>query len=215
MEQPGAWYHITGRGIDRREIFRQELDRVHWLELLPEFVETYRVVLHAYALMDNHYHLLLETREANLSRAMQWLQTSYSMWFNRKYGRVGPLFQGRFKAIMVDRAEWGLELSRYLHLNPVRIKSLGLDKAARAAERIGARGRPDEAKVRERLERLRSYQWSSYRPYVGRASAPRGFRVTSLHLTNSIGVLFGRSTFRVTSLHFDKFWSVRKSWAHG
>jgi hypothetical protein len=84
--------------------------------------------------MDNHYHLLLETREANLSRAMQWLQTSYSMWFNRKYGRVGPLFEGRFKAIMVDRAEWGLALSRYLHLNPVRVKILGLDKPARAAD---------------------------------------------------------------------------------
>src|SRR5438105_12865111 len=86
--------------------------------------------------MENHYHLLMQAPEGNLSRAMQWFQTSYSMWFNRKYGRVGPLFQGRFKAVVVDPPAWGLALSRYVHLNPLRIKVLGLDKPARGADRL-------------------------------------------------------------------------------
>jgi len=120
-----------------------ERDRRRWLELLGEAVSLFNLVVHGYVLMDNHYHLIVETREANLSRAMQWLQTSYSMGFNRRRGRVGPLFQGRFKAVVVDPAGWGLELSRYVHLNPVRTARQGLDKRARQADRLGARGRPD------------------------------------------------------------------------
>src|SRR5947207_10831450 len=99
INRPGAWFHVTGRASERKNLFREDRDRRHWQELLPDFVHTFRLRLHAYVLMENHYHLLLETTEGNLSRAMQWLQTSYSMWFNRKYGRVGPLFRGRFKAI--------------------------------------------------------------------------------------------------------------------
>src|SRR4051794_6275839 len=110
----GAWHYITARGIGRKENFREDRDHRHWLELLPEFVQTFRLRLHAYVLMGNHYHLLVETGEDNLSRAMQWLQTSYSMWFNRKYRRVGPLFQGRFKAVVVEPTAWGMALSRYM-----------------------------------------------------------------------------------------------------
>src|SRR5712691_10708182 len=89
IDRPGAWYHVTARGIDRRTIYRADSDRSHWLELMPEFVQMFRLRLHAYVLMDNHFHLLAEALEGNLSVAMQWLQTSYSMWFNRKHGRVG------------------------------------------------------------------------------------------------------------------------------
>jgi len=123
-------------------------------------------------LMDNHFHLLVEALEGNLSVAMQWLQTSYSMWFNRKYGRVGPLFQGRFKAVVVEPQSWGLSVSRYLHLNPIRIKALGLGKQERAADRLGVRGKAEAAMVQERLKRLRVYRWSSLRAYVGRAKTP-------------------------------------------
>src|SRR5207253_2717162 len=121
---------------------------------------------------ENHYHLLRQAPEGNLSRAMQWFQTSYSMWFNRKYGRVGPLFQGRFKAVVVDPPAWGLALSRYVHLNPLRIKVLGLDKPARGADRLGVRGEAEARMVQERLQRLRSYRWSSYRGFVGKEQAP-------------------------------------------
>ena len=89
------------------------------------------MVVHAYVLMNNHYHLLMETPRANLSQTMQWLNVSYSVWFNRRHRRVGHLFQGRFKAILVEPEVWGLELSRYVHLNPVRLGELGLGKESR------------------------------------------------------------------------------------
>src|SRR5437016_7255621 len=82
MERAGAWYHVTARGTERRVIFADDRDRRRWAELIAEAVAVFNLVVHGYVLMDNHYHLMVETREANLSRAMQWLQTSYSMGFN-------------------------------------------------------------------------------------------------------------------------------------
>src|SRR5436309_3424459 len=111
INRAGAWFHVAARGTGRKEIFLEDSYRWHWLELLEELVHRFRVQVHAYAMMSNHYHLLIETPEANLSKAMQWLQTSYSMWFNRKRGRVGPLFQGRYKALVVEPQSWGLEVS--------------------------------------------------------------------------------------------------------
>jgi len=96
----------------------------------------------AYVLLDNHYVLMLETRKANLSQTMQWLQVSYSVWFNRRHQRVGHLFQGRFTARLVEPEAWGLAVSRYVHLNPVRVDALGLGKRARAAQRLGVDGAP-------------------------------------------------------------------------
>jgi hypothetical protein len=139
---------------------------------LAESVATFRLALHVYVLMDNHYHLLVETSEANLGRAMQWLNVSYSVWFNRRHRRSGHLFQGRYKAIVVDPVGWGLELSRYVHLNPVRVRRLGLDKGARQRGRAGAGVKPQAQVVRERIATLRQYRWSSYRAYVGLAAAP-------------------------------------------
>jgi putative transposase len=135
-------------------------------------VERFQVVVHAYVLMDNHYHLLLELRQANLSRTIQWLNVAYSIWFNRRHGRTGHLFQGRFKSVVVEERAWGLGLSRYLHLNPVRIGKLGLNKSQQQRIRAGAAGKPAEALVRERLAKLRGYRWSSYRSYIGVARAP-------------------------------------------
>src|SRR5204863_7950762 len=89
-------------------IFADDRDRRRWMELVAEAVAVFNLVVHGYVLMDNHYHLMVETREANLSRAMQWLQTSYSMGFNRRHRRVGPLFQGRFKAIVVEHWNIGV-----------------------------------------------------------------------------------------------------------
>lgn len=180
IDRPGAWYHVTARGIDRRTIYRADSDRSHWLELMPEFVQMFRLRLHAYVLMDNHFHLLVEALEGNLSVAMQWLQTSYSMWFNRKHGRVGPLFQGRFKAVVVEPQSWGLSVSRYLHLNPIRVKALGLGKQDRAADRLGVRGKAEAAMVQERLKRLRVYGGSSFRAYVGRVKTPEWLSTQTL-----------------------------------
>jgi REP element-mobilizing transposase RayT len=172
IERVGGWYHITARGNERRAIYRDNRDRQHFCELLGEMVSQLNLVLHAFVLMDNHYHLLVELREANLSRAAQWLNVSYSLWFNRRHGRCGHLFQGRFKSVIVDSKQWGLGLSRYIHLNPVRTGKLGLSKPEQQRMRAGASGAPEAAVVRKRTSQLRRYRWSSYRAYIGLAKAP-------------------------------------------
>ena len=172
IQRSGAWYHVTARGNERRPIYREQRDRRHFCELLSELVLRYRWRVHAYVLMDNHYHLMVETAEANLSRGMQWLNVSYSVWFNRRHQRAGHLFQGRYKAIVVDRLGWGLEVSRQVHLNPVRVEKLGLGKGQRQRDAVGVGCAPRPAQVRERLRLLRSYPWSSYRAYVGLERGP-------------------------------------------
>jgi Transposase IS200 like len=106
--------------------------------------------------MGNHYHLQLESCEANLSQVIHWLNVSYSVWFNRKYGRAGPLFQGRFKAILHEPTE-GLRINRYIHLNPVRIAALGGHETrdATALEMMANL-------ARQRVDALEQYPWSSY-----------------------------------------------------
>jgi REP element-mobilizing transposase RayT len=141
IEYPGALYHITSRGNERKKIFLDEMDRTKFLGILADYHNRYGILIHAYVLIDNHYHLILETPKGNLLRVMHGLNGSYTGYFNRKYGRVGHLFQGRYKAILIEKDTYLLPLSRYIHLNP-------------------ARG--------GRVKRLDQYQWSSYRGYVGR-----------------------------------------------
>jgi putative transposase len=172
IEKAGGWYHVTARGNERKSIFRDDCGRQHFLEVIAEMVSRFRVRLHCFVLMDNHYHLLLELTETNLSRAVQWLNLSYSVWFNRRHGRSGHLFQGRFKSVAVSRDEWALALSRYLHLNPVRIKALGLPKRDRQAQRVGLSPAPNSEEVRRRMAILRQYRWSSYRACIGLVRAP-------------------------------------------
>lgn len=170
---PGGWYHITTRGIGRRTIFETDRDHEHFLELLAEMVERYSIILHAFVLLGNHYHLLIESPEGNVSRAMQWLNTSYSVWFNVKRGRTGALFQYRFKSIPVDNeGSWAFDCALYIHLNPVRIKSLGLGKQERAGEKSGMFEEPKPEVVLDRLEILRNHRWSSYPAYAGYVGKP-------------------------------------------
>ena len=138
--------------------------------MLPE---QFGVRVHAYVLMENHYHLLVSTPRANLSAAMQWLGVSYSVWFNRRHGRVGHLFQGRFKAMVLEGGTAVVEVSRYVHLNPVRLKGLGLDKPMQRAVREGRRTTEDRQLIEQRLTRLRQYQWSSYGAYAGVEESPK------------------------------------------
>ena len=165
-------YHVVTRGIDRKPVFRVNADREHFLELMAEAHLRFRLRFFAYVLMDNHVHLVAQTPDANLSRAMQWMKVSYSMWFNAKYQRVGPLFQGRFKSVLVDPDDdWLLELSLYVHLNPVRTKLLGADKVNKKAQEKGL-ARPSVAQVSERMKVLREYQWSSFLFYSQRIPSP-------------------------------------------
>lgn len=122
LEFPGALYHVTARGDGCRAIFIDDDDRLQWLEILSVVCARFNVVVHAYCQMTNHYHLMPETAEGNLSQAMRQLNAFYSQYFNRRHGRVGHVFQGRYKAILVQKESYLLELSRYIVLNPVRAR---------------------------------------------------------------------------------------------
>ena len=120
IEYPGALYHITCRGNARQAIFHHDEDRKGFFEVLRTVGIKYNCIVHAYCLMDNHYHLLLETPDGNLSKGMRQLNGVYTQMFNRTHKRVGHLLQGRYKAILVEKNSYLLELSRYVVLNPVR-----------------------------------------------------------------------------------------------
>jgi REP element-mobilizing transposase RayT len=120
IEYEGAFYHVTARGNERKKVFVSKADYEKFLANLKDAAARFSVVVHSYVLMGNHYHLIVETPDANLSSFMHAIQSGYTTYFNKKRGRAGHLFQGRFKSILVDKNAYLLELSRYIHLNPVR-----------------------------------------------------------------------------------------------
>ena len=145
LEFPGALYHVTARGNRREEIYLDTQDRVRFLDLLGEVCEMRCWRCHGYCLMSNHYHLILETAEANLGRGMRQLNGVYTQRFNRRHGRVGHVFQGRYTAILVDKDAYLMELARYVVLNPVR---------------AGIVASPGQ------------WPWSSYQAMIGKAPCP-------------------------------------------
>ncbi len=145
IEYSGAFYHITSRGNERKAVFKSERDREKLLSYFGSATERYAAIVHAYCLMDNHYHLLMETPAGNLSRIMHHINGAYTTYFNVRRERSGHLFQGRYKAILIEADEYAKELSRYIHLNPVR---------------AGMCANPEE------------YPWSSCRYYTVETEAP-------------------------------------------
>ena len=145
INYPGAFYHVTSRGNERREVFKSQRDREKFLFYLASAFERYGAAIHCWCLMGNHYHLLLETPGGNLPQIMRHINGAYTTYFNIKRQRSGHLFQGRYKAFLVEADSYALELSRYIHLNPVR---------------AGLAGRPE------------SYAWSSYHSYIGNVPTP-------------------------------------------
>lgn len=121
VEYEGAVYHVTARGNERGKIFFSKRDYEKFKEYIAAAKERYGFILHAYVMMTNHYHLIIETPEKNLSKIMHYINSSYTTYTNVKRKRSGHLFQGRYKAILVDKDNYLLELSRYVHLNPVRV----------------------------------------------------------------------------------------------
>ncbi len=120
IEYPGAFYHVTSRGNEQKDIFKSKSDREKFISYLESASVRYGADIHAYCLMNNHYHLLIETPQGNLSQIMKHINSSYTTYFNVKRKRAGHLLQGRYKSILVDRDAYATELSRYIHLNPVR-----------------------------------------------------------------------------------------------
>jgi len=153
IEYPGAFYHVLNRGHRGEPIVADSRDRERFLRDLELMAGLFRVAIHAYCLMTNHYHLILETPEGNLSRAVQWLNVSYATYYNRRHGCAGHLFQGRFKAILVDAGAYLDVLSRYIHLNPVRA---GL------------------------VRRAWDYEWSSCRHFVRGGDVPQWLEVNRI-----------------------------------
>ncbi|MEA3332287.1 MAG: transposase [Pseudomonadota bacterium] len=145
IEYPGAYYHVTSRGNERKDIFWSSQDRRKFLSYLESAVVRYGATIHAWTLMSNHYHLLIETPSGNLSQIMRHINGAYTTYFNVKQQRSGHLFQGRYKAILIDADNYATELSRYIHLNPVR---------------AGIVDKPED------------YPWSSYKSYIGREKTP-------------------------------------------
>ena len=173
IEIAGGRYHVTARGNERGDIFKDDGDRKHFLGLLAKLPERFGTRIHAYVLMPNHFHLLLETPETNLSRTGQWLNVSYSVWFNRRHRRSGHLFQGRFGAALIEDDAGLQEVARYLHLNPVRVRALGLDKRGRAVSKSAGLPKAPSAEVlAARLAVLRTWKWSSYRVFAGYCEPP-------------------------------------------
>jgi len=125
LESAGALYHVTARGDRGEDIYLDDADREDFLALLGEVCDRFNWAIHAYCLMTNHYHLLVETPDGNLSRGMRQLNGVYTQASNRRRRRVGHVFQGRYKAILVQKEAYLLELSRYVVLNPVRARVVG------------------------------------------------------------------------------------------
>lgn len=123
IEFEGALYHITSRGNEKRFIFRSDEDRKIFLNILSDVNKKYNWLCHAYCLMNNHYHSVIETPDGNLSQGMRQLNGVYTQTFNKRHKRVGHIFQGRYKAILIDRESYLLEVCRYVVLNPVRAMS--------------------------------------------------------------------------------------------
>lgn len=144
VEFEGAFYHAIVRGNQRQNIFQDDKDRAIYLERLEHYRKRYDCKLYAYVLMSNHVHLLIETQKIPLSKIMQGIQFTYTQYYNRRHRTVGHLFQGRYKAILCDRDSYLLELVRYIHLNPARLK------------------RPKDPW---------KYPWSSHRAYLGKRTA--------------------------------------------
>jgi len=143
---PDGWYHVLSRGNRRASLFWEDTDRRRFLGLVSELPERFHLEVHAFVLMDNHYHLVVRTPQANLSHAIRWLHVSYSSRFNWAHRQVGHVFQGRFKAVVIQEIRGVCEVARYVHLNPVRIQGLGLGKAEQRRAKVlglrGSRGRP-------------------------------------------------------------------------
>jgi REP element-mobilizing transposase RayT len=145
IEFAGALYHLTSRGNERRPIFRSHRDRKEFLAFLGLAAKRFGWSVTAWVLMTNHYHLVVQTLEPNLSRGMHWLNSAYAGWFNRFHKRCGHLYQGRFKAVLIDKESYFAEVLRYVVLNPVRANM---------------------------VERPEDYRWSSYRATAGLETAP-------------------------------------------
>jgi putative transposase len=160
------------RGHRGAALFLDDADRRRFLGAVAELPERFALEVHAFVLMANHYHLLVRTREANLSHAIRWLNVSYAIKFNGAHRCRGTVFQGRFKSVLIQEESKALEVARYIHLNPVRVEGLGLSKSDQRRARVLGCGNPGRELVKRRVGVLREHRWSSWRIYDGAEPNP-------------------------------------------
>ena len=155
IQYPGAVYHVTCRGNDRQNIFRDDEDQKRFLQILIQSLNIYSVKLYSYVFMTNHFHLLIETPKGNLAEFMRKFSITYTAYFNRRHKRVGHLYQGRYKSVLVDKNEYLAVLSRYIHLNPVKVKAV------------------KNVPEKDRIRYLIRYPWSSLPGFLSRRKKER------------------------------------------
>ncbi len=150
IQYEGALYHVTSRGNEKANIYYDDRDREYFLSILKDVYKKHHTIFHAYEIMPNHYHIMTETPLGNLSHVFHDVNSIYTSYFNRRHKRVGHLFQGRYKAILVEKDSYLLELCRYIHLNPIRAKL---------------------------VKKIEDYPWSSYLAYLGKRPKPEWLEV--------------------------------------
>jgi putative transposase len=175
IDFPGALHHVIARGNERKAVFRDNADREFYLGRLAHYREKFGFRIWAYCLMDNHVHLGLETGKAPLSRVMAGLQTSYTQYFNRRHGRSGHLFQGRYKAFLVEKDRYALAMLRYIHENPIKAGEVArANQYAWSSDRYYRRGEGPEwldiGRVLPLLGRTRTAAATAYRRLMRDAS---------------------------------------------
>ena len=169
IEFPGALYHVTSRGDGREDIYLGDGDREVWLEILGRVRDRFNWLIHSYCQMGNHYHLVVETPDGNLAAGMRQLNGVYTQRFNQVHNRVGHVFQGRYKAILVQKDAYLLELARYVVLNPVRARM---------------------------VRTARDWVWSSYRATAGMAAIPNWLETAWVLAAFAEGIPEGQSAYR-------------------
>lgn len=167
IEGEGLWYHVYNRGNEKRPVFLSDKDYTLFLDTLFETSKRYNVEIHAFALMSNHFHVLLKTHQPNLCRFMHHAMSVFTRTYNAVHGRVGHVWQGRYKAIVVESEAYGRELLRYIHLNPARVPGVA------------------ERSVHERMRMVDQYAWTTHRAYAGAGHVP--WPVVTSELLHSFG----------------------------
>lgn len=166
LQSEDCFYHITSRGDDRKKVFISDRDYEKFLDYLLTAKQRFKFHVYAYCLMTNHYHLLLETTQANISKIMHYINGSYTTYYNTKRKRCGHVFQGRYKSLVVDRDGYFQELSRYIHLNPVRAKITSTPDKYRWSSYMGYLGKNDPVIDQDKIKQIMDMSKGHYQRFV-------------------------------------------------
>ena len=214
LEFPNAWYHVMNRGAGRKNIYKSAKHRQIFLDLLEDASQLFGIEIHAYCLMGNHYHLLIKTPRGNLSRAMRHINGIYTQRFNRLERSDGSLFRGRYKAIIVDKDAYLLQVSRYIHLNPINAKMTTISKNYNWSSYqyyLRKSGKPGWLYMNEILSMVSQNEGSRLSAYKQFVSRGNDIEITNFYAKPSTPVILGASQFKTRLLKKLDHTSVKAS----